>query len=402
MRRLAERGRGALLLLAGCTSSDPLDGLTIVGDDPSDLAIEGVGDEWLARFDAGDASFELAYRESQGLGPLYIRQSCASCHEDDGRGPGAVQKMVMIDGDGAPSPDQSALPYGHTVRPQRAGAATQSILAPERDDVLVTLRFGPPVFGRGYIDAVLDSEIERVAAEQAARGDAITGRVHRVPWQADTDADPRFYSYTRGSTALIGRFGLKARIATVEEFVADALQGDMGITSPQRAIELPNPDGLADDAWPGVDVGAEVANEIADYVRLLRIPTREGPPAPASFEALCGSCHVPSLRTRDDYAIAALAGIDAPIYSDLLIHDMGAELADGLSEHDASAREWRTAPLIGLRHLRSYLHDGRARTIEEAILLHRGDGSEANAAVDAFERIDPTERADLLEFVSAL
>jgi CxxC motif-containing protein (DUF1111 family) len=388
-----------MLFVAGC-ASDPLDGLVIVGDDPSDLAIEGVSDEWLERFAAGDAAFDLAFRESQGLGPLYIRQSCASCHEADGRGPGAVQKMVLVGLDGAPLADQSALAYGHTIRSQRAGGATMPIVAPERADVLVTTRFGPAVFGRGYIDAVLDSEIERVAAGQGAHG--ISGRVHRVPWQASTAPDPRFYAYGSDAT-LIGRFGLKARIASVDELVADALQGDMGITSPERPDELANPDGLTDDALAGVDVDSQVVRDLADYVRLLRTPERSAAPGAELFErVLCAECHVPSLRTRDDYPIEELAGIDAPIYSDLLLHDMGAGLADGLAELDASAREWRTAPLVGLRHIRNYLHDGRAASIEEAILLHRGDGSEGNASIDAFDALSASERAELIAFVSAL
>lgn len=391
--------RVAILLVAGC-ASDPLDGLTIVSDDPSDLAIEGVSEEWLARFAAGDAAFDLAFREPQGLGPLYIRQSCASCHEADGRGPGAVQKMVLVDLDGTPLADQSALTYGHTIRSQRASGATTPIAAPEGAGVLVTTRFGPAVFGRGYIDAVLDSEIERVASEQGAHG--ISGRVHRVPWQASTAPDPRFYAYDASAT-LIGRFGLKARIASADEFVADALQGDMGITSPERPDELANPDGLRDDGLAGVDVDTQMVRDLADYVRLLRIPERQAMPGAELFErALCAECHVPSLRTRDDYAIAELAGIDAPIYSDLLLHDMGAGLADGLSEIDASPREWRTAPLLGLRHIRNYLHDGRASSIEEAIALHRGDGSEANASIDAFDAFSPSERAELISFVSAL
>jgi hypothetical protein len=94
------------LTLSACAGDDPLGGLVIVRDDPSDLAIDGVDADWLARFSAGDALFEAPFREAQGLGPLYIRQSCASCHEDDGRGPGAVQKMVVVGADGLPSPDQ--------------------------------------------------------------------------------------------------------------------------------------------------------------------------------------------------------------------------------------------------------------------------------------------------------
>jgi CxxC motif-containing protein (DUF1111 family) len=90
------------------------------------------------------------------------------------------------------------------------------------------------------------------------------------------------------------------------------------------------------------------------------------------------------------------------VYSDLLLHDMGAAFNDGLREHDATGSEWRTAPLMGLRHLRNYLHDGRAGTIEEAIIAHGAPDSEAAVAVDRFQRLQASDRDALLEFVSAL
>ena len=385
--------------------ASPLDGLTIVGEDPSDNPIDGLSADWNDRFVAGDAVFEAVFRETQGLGPLYIRHSCGSCHADDARGPAAVRKMVVVEPDGTPSDDQSLLPYGHTERTQLAAGASTAITPPEDARVLVTRRFGPAVFGRGYVEAVRDDEIERVEREQAARTDGISGRVNRVAWQSEASPDQPFHSYGPGDAGLVGRFGHKARIATIDEFAADAYQGDMGLTSPLRPNELPNPDGLTDDALVGLDVDLETVNLAADYVRLIAIPdrletTERG--AELFARALCAVCHVTSLRTRDDYPVAQLAGIDAPIYTDLLLHDMGTELADGLAEQDASAREWRTPPLMGLRHLRNYLHDGRAATVEEAIAGHRGSGSEANVSVDAFEAMSPEDRRELIGFVSAL
>src|SRR6185436_15157909 len=108
-----------------------------------------------------------------------------------------------------------------------------------------------------------DSEIERVAREASERSGPIRGRIHRVRY--DSEANPRsgFPSRSKGESNLIGRFGLKARIAGVDEFCADALQGDMGITSPLRPIEPTNPEGLVDDAKPGVDVGGDVVNLLA-------------------------------------------------------------------------------------------------------------------------------------------
>lgn len=394
-----------LLWALGCGDpQDPLAGLTVVGEDPSDNPVGGLDAHWEERFFAGDVHFEAVFRPSQGLGPLYIRHSCASCHAEDARGPGAVRKMVVVEVDGTASPDQSALPWGHTERPQVTAGATQGIVAPE-SGALVTRRFGPAVFGRGYLEAVRDDEIERLEREQAMRTDGISGRINRVPWSSEANPEQPFHAHGPGGAGLIGRFGLKARIATIDELVADAYQGDMGITSPLRPAELPNPEGMIDDERPGLDVAAETVNLVADYVRLLALPAREAPDArgAALFEEVrCAVCHVASLQTRDDYPVPQLAGVEAALYTDLLLHDMGADLADGLVEHGASEREWRTAPLIGLRHLRNYLHDGRASTIEEAIGLHAGPGSEAADSVRRFEALAPAERRALVDFVSAL
>jgi CxxC motif-containing protein (DUF1111 family) len=105
------------------------------------------------------------------------------------------------------------------------------------------------------------------------------------------------------------------------------------------------------------------------------------------------------MRTRRDYPISILADIDAPIFTDLLIHDMGDALADGVIDGEATSRDWRTAPLIGLRFNHTFLHDGRATTLEEAIRLHAGEAAESAAI---FDQLSPADHAALLAFVSAL
>ncbi len=378
---------GLMGVLVACGGSEPAPGdLIVVSEDAFGVPVAGLDREMRDRFDLGDARFETSLRPAQGLGPLYIRSACSACHRGDGKGPGGVTKMVLVEPDGVtPKADQSALAFGHTVRPELAAGATIPIDAPEVDGIKVSRRIGPAVVGRGAMEAIADEEIERIEAEQRARGDAIHGRINRI--------DGR-----------IGRFGVKARIVTVEDFVADAYQGDMGMTSPIRPDELENPEGLVDDDKPGVDLELETLELVADYVRLLAIPRRASTDAAAQelFDRICASCHVPSLRTDDDYPIAALAGIDAPVYTDLLVHDMGGDLADGLAEQGAGPRDWRTAPLIGLRHQKTYLHDGRAATVEEAILMHEGEGSEANDAVAAFEALGDDDRVRLLELVGSL
>lgn len=397
----------AFLGLAACSSgteTDPLAGVTVVGSDPTDAPLDGATAAERDRFTAGDALFDAVRREADGLGPLYIRQACGSCHEAATRGPGAVQKMAIVGDDGVtPVDDPSALPFGHTARPYLTAGAMTPIEPPA--GAKVTSRLGPAVFGRGYLEAVDDAEIERVEADQAQRDDGIHGRINRVTYHSKANPDQPYHAYTEGQQGIIGRFGFKARIATLDDFTADAFVGDMGITSPLRPVELENPDGLTDDGRPGVDVDLATVNAIADYMRLIEMPARKLPAgrgADLFTSARCSVCHVPSLRTSSAYPIAALANIDAAVFTDFLLHDLGDALADGLTDESAGSRAWRTAPLIGLRHLGSFLHDGRAPTVEQAVLAHEGPGSEANDSIARFRALSLDDRTALLAYVEAL
>jgi CxxC motif-containing protein (DUF1111 family) len=400
--------------LAACSPSEPVtpppDGgaggaSALPQGDPFDTPIEGVTTEQAKIFFDGDNLFGLPLRDADGLGPLYTRSACAACHVEGIRGPGSVQKMSVVLADSVTtSPDQSMLLYGHTAHPLLTAGAKTPIEPPNDPSVRVTLRVGPPVLGRGYLEAIDESEILRVADEQKKRTDAIHGRVNHVVYASEANPDPTFNSHKKGDM-VIGRFGLKARIATLDEFTADALQGDMGITSPLRPVEFANPDNLLDDLKPGVDVTADSMNVRATYIRLIAIPRRDGLTAQgrALFDQVkCSACHVPTMKTRANYPIALIAGIDAEVYTDLLLHDMGDALADGVTEGLATSRDWRTAPLIGLRFNPTFLHDSRAHTVEEAILLHGGDGSEAAEAVSLYKALSPADHDALLAFVEAL
>jgi CxxC motif-containing protein (DUF1111 family) len=374
-----------------------------------DVPMNGLSADWVSKFNQGDTLFQIVLREADGLGPLYTRQFCGACHDDeDGlRGPGVAQKMSVVEADGlTPSPDQSELAYGHTVHPFTAAGATTPIVPPADPAVRVTSRLGPSVLGRGYLEAVEDSEIQRVAAAQAGRTDAIHGTVNQVVYASQPNPDPTFNAHQPGDT-VIGRFGLKAKIATLDEFVADALQNDIGITSPLRPTEFPNPDGLTDDLKPGVDATADDVNLRADYVRTIAIPWRAAPDphGQALFDqAQCSVCHVPTLHTQPNYPIATLADIDAPVYTDLLLHDMGDALSDSLADGDglATPRTWRTAPLIGMRFAREFLHDGRVSTLLDAVLAHDSNGSEAHGSVQLFSDLSAADQTALLDFVGSL
>jgi CxxC motif-containing protein (DUF1111 family) len=372
-----------------------------------DVPIPGVSQSWQAEFNRGDPLFDLVLRDADGLGPLYTRQACSSCHDGALRGTGFVQKMSAVQADGiTPASDQSQLPFGHTVHPFTAGGATTPILAPSDGNVRLSTRFGPPVLGRGYLEAILDDEIVAAAADQASTGGGIHGRVNHVVYASQPNADSQFHDHQPGDL-LIGRFGVKARVATLDDFAADALQGDLGITSPLRPSEIPNPDGQLDDSKPGIDATFDDVNRRANYTRLLAIPPRRLPTGngQALFARVqCANCHVPSLRTRPDYPIEVLANIDAPVYTDLLLHDMGDDLADGLGETDGEAgpRDWRTAPLIGLKYLTTFLHDARAKTIRDAVLMHDSNGSEAHGSITSFLQLSEGDQQTLLNFVEAL
>jgi CxxC motif-containing protein (DUF1111 family) len=399
-------------LLAGCGSaasspgSTPPDGNAVavaaVTDPRLDEVIAGATTDQFTRFDQGDSLFDLPFYPADGLGPLYVNISCGECHDNGLRGPGFDERMVMVEADGfTTASDQSPIEYGNEIRARMTAGAKTPVDPPAITNIKVTIRTPPSIVGRGYMEAVLDSEIERVAAEQSKRSDGIHGRVNRVVYASETSADTTFNPYVKGQT-VIGRFGLKARIATLDDFAADAFQNDMGITTPMRPNELKNPDGLTDDEKPGIDATLDLVGQLAMYMRLTAIPTREplSPAGQALFDqCACNVCHVPTLKTRPDYPIAELAGIDAPIYTDFLLHDMGTALADGMTDGTATSTEYRTSPLLALRYMKSYLNDGRAHTLDDAIRTH---GGEATAAARAYEGLSDAERMTLLAFVGAL
>ncbi len=413
--------------LYGCSSS--ADGAPVTGTDTADsgaalAALTGVNTPFGARldeafvtatpdeitaFDKGDQLFDNVFFPADGLGPVYVDVGCGQCHLNGLRGAGVDRRMVAVMSDGfTTAADNAALfPYGFEERPLVTADASTPVLPPDAgllpdgESVKVTLRNPPPIVGRGYMEAVADSEIQRVESEQAARTDGIHGHINWVAYASQTVADPAYGVIAPGQM-VIGRFGLKARIPTLDDFAADALQNDMGITSPLRPVEIANPDGLLDDDKPGVDTTLAHIATLATYMRLTAIPTRALPAgngAQLFAQAQCSVCHAPTLHTRSDYPIAELADIDAPIYTDLLVHDFGTVQADGMVDGTATSREFRTAPLIGLRFQKTLLNDGSAHSVQDAIAAHAG---EAAGAAQAFAAMSASDQAALLAWVEAL
>ena len=375
----------ALGVLVGCEGAP---GPVALSEDATNAPMRGLTDDEAVVFNRGDTEIEDVIRDTGGLGPLYIEASCRSCHGKDSRGPGKVDRMAIANPDGTEATGASGmLPYGTVVRRHLAAGATHPVLPPEGASGLVlSTRFGPALFARGRIDSVAEQTILDEEARQAVSG-RVSGRANRL------------------ADGAIGRFGVKARVATLDIFVADAFHGDMGLTSVRFPAEVPNPDGLTDDLKSGLDVDEATISDIAFYIRTLALPKRVGLSERGSevlAQTGCLECHVNSYQTRKDTSVKALSGIAMDMYSDLLLHDMGTTGADGITDFQASGREWKTAPLVGLRFFKSYLHDGRAKTLEDAILEHAGEGSEANFAVELYKSLPADDRQLLLDHLGRL
>jgi CxxC motif-containing protein (DUF1111 family) len=258
------------------------------------------------------------------------------------------------------------------------------------------------MIGVGLLDTIPDKAIEALADPDDRDGDGVSGRMNRV-WDASRKA------------AAIGRFGWKAEQPTVRQQVAAAFLGDIGLTTtvfPEHEFSLVQGDlkNLPDGGRP--EVGDEILDFVTFYSKTLAVPAQRSHDNPVVvqgrelfFRATCHACHVETLITGNDPDFPELSSQEIHPYTDLLLHDLGEELSDDRPVHDADGREWRTAPLwgIGLSVLvnqnANFLHDGRARTIEEAILWH---GGEAESAREVFRAMSAAERRKLLAFVESL
>ncbi len=360
-----------------------------------------------------------------GLGRLYNADSCGACHFRDGRGlpPEEYQPLTTLTLQLAvPGPEgwQAHPHYGTQLQPLATEGAAEgqaSLLweeirgryrdgtlyrlrrpilrlhglsqAPLSPDTSLSLRLPPAMTGLGLLEA-LPAEILLAGADPLDRdGDGISGQARKLPQETG---------------GVLGRFGWKAATASLEQQVALAAREDIGLSSRHH------PEG------PGQPELTE--RNLADltfYSAALAVPLAEGLDASAAeagarlfAELGCHSCHRSDLVTGE-HPISALSGQRVHPYTDLLLHDMGDGLADrsasgALSAHPL-AREWRTPPLWGLGRAEQVagalglLHDGRARSLAEAILWH---GGEAQAAKEAFTKLDWPEREALLTFLAAL
>lgn len=344
-----------------------------------------------ARFAAGADEFAVTETPATGLGPVFNDVSCAACHNRPHTGGSSLRTVTRIGRDGPGGFDDLAALGGPVIQEQ--GTSVGGCVVPGEvvppEATIVARRDTPALFGLGLVDRLPDSAILRYADPDDRNRDGISGRPNLVGGR-------------------VGRFGRKAQIASLAEFSADAYLTEMGVTSPSRPSEL-RPQGLdpvCDVASDPEDGGGAVA-KFTDFITFLaplqpgyaaRQVKRAARPGARLFRSIgCQSCHT----SRFKALTAGPSGrrVNVVLWSDLLLHDMGAGLADGIVQGDASGSEFRTAPLWGVFWSAPYLHDGRATTLEAAIVLH---GGEATFARDAFIALPPALRAQVVAFVKTL
>jgi CxxC motif-containing protein (DUF1111 family) len=399
----------------------------------------------LARHEAGDAAFELEHNEgidpvAGGLGPVFDNVSCEGCHLGDGLGrpplPGeAFSSMLFrasitgqetnggplgipvgfggqlqMRGTGANQPDISAAVYYTPIAGRFADGTSFELQEPHYTltgvypglalTFLFSPRVAPVVFGLGLLEAVPDLFLLARSDPRDFNRDGISGRANIV------------FDAVRQRRA-IGRFGWKANTPNLLQQSAGAYNGDMGVTSSLFPGESCAGRLEANCNTPhGAEVNAEVVANTAFYTQTLAVPARRSLNDPTNrrgelifYASGCDGCHTPTLRTGFLRGVPEVSNQVIHPYTDLLVHDMGPGLADGRPDFQASGSEWRTPPLWGIglvetvnQHSR-FLHDGRARSLMEAVLWH---GGEAARASDRVKRLSQQDRDALIAFLKSL
>jgi CxxC motif-containing protein (DUF1111 family) len=283
----------------------------------------------------------------------------------------------------------------------------------------IIFRIPTPVFGAGLIEQIPDAAIlaNQAADSRAKRDLGIRGK----PNVAVTGRTISGWPNRNGNDGTIARFGWKAQNQTLLLFSGEAYNVEMGITSElfqserDQAAEcqfaqVPN-DTQNFDAADAL-TGTTAIQNFANFQRFLAPPTPStDTPGGASsigrgrsiFSSVgCALCHTPTLRTSANSTVFALRDRDANLFSDLLVHDMGVRLADGVTQGAAGPREFRTAPLWGLGQRVFFLHDGRTSDLKVAIREHYSDGSEANGVIRRYFDLGESDKQHLLNFLRSL
>jgi len=360
--------------------------------------LAGLNGNELNDFNAGTGTFFAVQNIATGLGPIYNNVSCVACHSVPAPGGGSPIRVTRFGEtvNGVFNP-LTALD-GSLLHAKAIHPALQEVVPAQANTI--AFRQTTPLFGAGLIEAIPDN----VIVQNAAQGPKAPGVTGKVAWVTDEAT----------GELRVGRFGWKAQHATLLSFAGDASTNEIGITN-RIFPNQPAPDGNVALLAQFINLNAGPKDKVnpvtgkgqidheADYMRYLAPPA----PAPLSPAALvgrqyfaqvgCASCHTPVLNTGPN-AIGALSNVAVALYSDLLLHDMGS-LGDGIAQGAASPTEMRTSPLWGLRTRTTYLHDGRARTLDAAIRAHAG---ESEASTQEYDKLSPVAQQQLLEFLDSL
>ena len=385
-----------------------------------DGTIDGMSGAQMARHFAGDDEFSRVFSVEDGLGPVFVAASCEQCHAGDGKGHPAFN-LVRFGRPGSGGFDPLLALGGPQLQHRAIPGYPPEVVPPEAEGVST---FNPPaVTGLGYLDAVDDATLIALADPADADGDGISGRLQlhepteliEAALALERAGSPN--PDARGTLVdgrYIGRFGKKGLTVNLLHQTVGAYQQDMGVTSDLLPDDLFNPNvgSGASDPVGDPEVSSGVVTDVVFYLKTLRAPARRdlGDPDVLAGEAVfaevgCAACHVPTLTTGVS-EIEVLNRVEFHPYTDLLLHEMGPELDDGYTEGRALTSEWRTPPLWGVGIQEAFqggqaffLHDGRARSLEEAIRFHGGEGSASRAAFDAL----PSDRkAQLIRFLKSL
>lgn len=402
--------------------------------------VSGLTAEEGLTFFVGNSFFNQNWVESpssttarDGLGPLFNSRSCSGCHFKDGRGlplsnlgllfrlgstfnnspdnmyGGQLQDFSISTVTNEGNMDISyqevsgtypdGTPYSlrtpiYTISGTNYGAISGGIL--------YSPRVGTQMIGLGLLEQIPEAQLLANADEFDSNGDGISGRAN-------------YAIDVVNNNLKIGRFGWKANVPSIPHQVAGAFNGDIGITSSYFPNENHTANqtscmGLPDGGTP--EISDENLAAVILYSRTLAVPKRRSTTnsdvkrgAQLFKQISCTACHKMNFTTGNTGPIQALKNKKVVPFTDLLLHDMGPDLADGVPDHLATGSEWRTPPLWGLGLISTVnnhnylLHDGRARSIEEAILWHGGEGQ---VSMEAFKRLSQTERLQVLAYLGSL
>jgi CxxC motif-containing protein (DUF1111 family) len=364
-----------------------------------DGPVEGLTSEQKNMFLKGDVAFnDEIFTKETGLGPLFVANSCGTCHAGDGKGHPFTTLTRFGQG------DTLGNKFLHLGGPQ---LQNRSIIGyqPEQIPAGATFSsFTPPAnTGLGFFEAVSDATLLSLADENDANGDGISGRPNwiKVPQ----------YSLIRNGTIIrngryVGRFGKKAAVYDLLQQTVNAYNQDMGINSTYEYLNTYN----GQEADP--EVSNQTVQHVAFYLQTLKAPVQRNQNDPVVqagrqlfINTNCGKCHIPEMKTGN-FPISALSDKTFLPFTDLLLHDMGSGLDDHYTEGSALTSEWRTPALWGLGLSQNsqggkyfLLHDGRAGSIEQAIVMH---GGEAQQSKQSFQQLNDNEKAQLIKFLKSL